>query len=223
MSLHEAPTQTPVHVVCDPGFSFGYAMATLFSTNVRTNADSVVMELLGAAQETPEAVMRALNKMAEQGKVAGAREVRAAGYNLKIGAIKKGIKVRRATKSELRASVIATGKPVPLIEYGARQTAKGVSVSVLKGRKVIAGAFIATMPSGHSGVFVREQGAKHKKVGQGKQASWHALPIKELFGPSVPDGMGNKAVQVALQRLFTEKFPTLLEHEHQWLSKRGRR
>ena len=209
--------------MCSGAFFFGVCMTALFTTNVRTNADSVIMDLLSAAQETPDAVVRALNKMADQGKVASAREVRSAGYNLKVGTIKKGIRVKRATKSELRATIIATGKPIPLIEYGARQVAKGVSVNVLKGRKVIAGAFIATMPSGHKGVFVREDGAKHKKVGQGKQASWHPLPIRELFGPSVLDGMGSKAVQAALQQLFKAKFPALLEHEHQWLSKRARR
>jgi hypothetical protein len=194
-----------------------------FTVNVNTNAGNVVMELLSAAQSMPEATVRALNKMADQTKVASAREVRAVGYNMKIGEIKKGIKVRKATKSELRASVIASGKPIPLIQYSARETAKGVSVSVLKGRKVIAGAFIATMPSGHKGVFVREPGAKHKKVGQGKSASWHALPIKELYGPSIPSGMANDAVQSALQRFISERFPALLEHEHEWLSRKTRR
>jgi len=198
-------------------------MSSGFSVNVRSNADNVVMELLSAAREMPDAMVRALNKMADQVKVASAREVRAAGYNIKVGEIKKGIRVRRATKSEMRAAVVATGKPVPLIQYSARQTAKGVSVSVLKGRKVIAGAFIATMPSGHRGVYVREPGAKHKKVGQGTKAAWHALPIRELYGPSIPSGMANAAVQAALQRFIADKFPTLLEHEHEWLRRRARR
>ena len=191
-----------------------------FSVNVRSNANNVVLDFLSAARDMPDATVRALNKMADQTKVASSREVRDAGYNLKIGAIKKGIKVRRASKSDLKATVIGSGRPVPLIQYGARPVAKGVSVSVLKGRKVIAGAFIATMPNGHKGVYVREAGAKHKKVAQGKSSSWHALPIRELFGPSVPDGLVGKAVQQALQSMISERFPLLLEREHAWLRRK---
>lgn len=194
-----------------------------FSVNVRTNADSVITDLLAAATETPDAMVRALNKMAEQVKVASSRELRAAGYGIKAADIKATMRVRRATRSSLSAAVVAKGAPIPLIKYGARKTSKGVSVKVLNGRKVIAGAFIATMPSGHTGVYVREPGAIHKKVGQGKSASWHALPIRELFGPSVPAALGNEVIQRSLQQFIAEKFPKLLEHEHQWLARKAKR
>jgi hypothetical protein len=191
-----------------------------FSVNVRSNADKAIFDLLSAASEVPEATVRALNKMADQVKVSASREIRAAGYGLKAADIKKALKVRRASKDNLTATVVASGRPLPLMQYGARQTSKGVSVNVSKGRKVIAEAFIATMPSGHKGVFVREPGARHKKVGQGKQASWHALPIRELFGPSVPGVLSNDAIQGAIQSLIMEKFPKLLDHEQKWASRR---
>lgn len=192
------------------------------SVNVRHNADLVAMEFMAAAQEMRDtAMVRALNKMADQVKVASAREVRAAGYGLKISTIKAGIRVKRASQGNLKAAVIASGRPIPLIQYSARETSKGVTVNVQKGRKLIAGAFIATMPSGHRGVFVREEGGKHKRVKKGGKVSWHQLPIRELFGPSVPDGLANKAVQDALQQLITEKFPDILEHEHSWLRRRA--
>jgi hypothetical protein len=190
-----------------------------FSINVKSNAQSVVLELLGAAREMPDAVVRALNKTVDQVKVAAAREVRKAGYGLKVGDVKKALRVIRATRGNLRASVVASGRPVPLMQYGARATSKGVSVNVLNGRKLIAGAYIARMPSGHVGVFVREQTTRHKKVRKDGRSSWHALPIRELFGPSVPDGMANKVVEQALLRLIEEKYPRILEHEHAWLSR----
>jgi len=178
------------------------------------------MEFMAAAQEMRDtAMVRALNKMADQVKVASAREVRKAGYNLKIGTIKDAIRVKRAGQGNLKATVVASGKPIPLVQYAARETARGVTVNVQKGRKVIAGAFIGTMPSGHRGVFVREQGGKHKRVNRGGKISWHQLPIRELYGPSVPDGLANKAVQDALQQLIAEKFPAILEREHAWLAR----
>lgn len=186
-----------------------------------TNANLIGLEFTQAARDMQQqAAARALNKMADQAKTAAAREVRSAGYNLKASVIKAQMRVKRATPGQLTASVVASGRPIPLIQYGARQTGRGVSVSVQKGRKVIAGAFIATMRSGHVGVYVRESGGKHVKVKKGGKASWHELPIRQLFGPSVPDALANKAVQDALQTLVAEKLPRLIEHEHAWLRKK---
>lgn len=192
-----------------------------FTVNVRSNASTMVQELLSAKWDMPQATARALNRMAEQALVKSARQVRDAGYNLKISEIKKALRVARANQGQLKSAVIATGKPIPLIAYGARQVANGVSVNVLNGRKVIAEAFIATMPSGHKGVFVRKPGAKHKKVGVGANASWHALPIRQLYGPSIPDGMANDKVREAIMALIEEKFPQLLDHELKWAQRRG--
>lgn len=193
----------------------------MITVNVRTNAADVAMEMLAGARDMQDKAMAsALNKMADQVKVAASREVRDAGYNLKAAVIKKGLKVGRASPGNLRSSVVASGRPIPLIQYGARQTAKGVTVSVLNGRKLIKGAFIATMPSGHTGVFVHGANGKHKKVTRGGKSSWHQLPIRELFGPAVPDGLSNKAVQEALRQLIVEKFPAILQHESAWLSRK---
>jgi hypothetical protein len=188
-------------------------VAMVISINVRGNMDRVIADLGRIQREVINvAAPRALNKMADQVKVGAAREMRSAGYNLKIGDIKKGLKVGRATGSSLVATVTASGRPIPLIGYSARQTAKGVSVNVLKGRKVINHAFIATMPNGHKGVFIRP-GKQHKRVSKNGKLIWSGLAIKELFGPSVPDGLANAAVQAMLQRLVEEKFPEILRQQ----------
>lgn len=189
------------------------------SVDVRGNMDAVIADLGRIKREVIEvATPRALNKMADQVKTGAAREVRAAGYNLKISDIKKGLSIVRATPGQLTAKVVASGRPIPLIGYGARKSSKGVSVSVLHGRKVISGAFIATMPSGHKGVFIRV-GKQHKKVSKGGHAVWSGLPIKELFGPSLPDGLANVAVQQTLQRLIEQKFPEILRQQIKRITK----
>lgn len=197
----------------------------LHQVGVRTNAGEVASQFAEAARTMRDrATMRALNEVADQAKVAAARQIRDVGYKLKISAIKKGIKVERATMANLRAAVIAQGRPIPLIEYSANELkGKGVSVSVLNGRKLIKGAFIATMPSGHRGVFVREENAKHKKMMTRGKPSWHALGIRELFGPAVPDGMANKEVAEAFARFVDQAFPAILDREFSFLAKLGRR
>lgn len=181
--------------------------------NVRGSMDRAIADQGRKKREVRTvAAPRALNKMADQVKVAAAREIRDAGYKLKVSDIKKGFKITRATASSLTSYVTASGKPIPLMAYGARPTAKGASVDVLNGRKVITHAFIATMPSGHKAVIVRV-GNQHKKVAKGSRTVWSGLPIKQLFGPSIPDGMANAAVQEALQRLVTQKFPEILRQQ----------
>jgi hypothetical protein len=131
--------------------------------------------------------------------------MRDAGYNLKVSDIKRSLTINRASSGNLNAKVIESGRPIPLIKYDARQVSSGVSIDVLNGRKDIANAFIATMPSGHKGVFIRV-GKTHEKVTKRARVTWNGLSIKELFGPSVPNGLANEAVQGALQELLEQKF-----------------
>lgn len=193
------------------------------TVNVSSNSKAVAMEFMAAAQDMRDtATMRALNKVADQAKVVGAREVRNAGYNLKISTIKSGIKVHRASKGNLKSRLVVRGRPIPLIEYSARQTSKGVTVSVQKGRKLIGGAFIATMPGGHRGVFVHDErkARRYVKKTKGGRSYTSQLPIRELYGPALPDAMANKVVQDAVLQMINDKFPSILEHEHAWLSRR---
>jgi hypothetical protein len=187
---------------------------------VTTNVRDVIKELDAATSEIKPAVVRALNKMVGQVKVRASREVRDAGYKLKVGDIKNAIRINRASTGRLRADAVASGRPISLYKYGARKTAGGVSVDVLNGRKVVAHAFIASAKGGGPQVFVREPGGKHKKIVKAGRAMWSGLPIKKLFGPSIPDALANKAVARAMVDLITERFPAILQHEHAWLNKR---
>jgi len=165
------------------------------------------------------AMSRAVNKTAMQTRTAAVREVRAAGYNLKASTVRKALALTRARPASPVATLKARGAPVPLIEYDARPTNAGVTVRVKNGRKPIRHAFIATMDSGHTGVFVRI-GTGHKRLWKRGRSRWSGLPIRELFGPSIPDAVGNAAVQAALTRLVGRKFPAILAHEMEWEAKK---
>jgi hypothetical protein len=165
-----------------------------------------------------KATVRAINKVAAQVKTAASREIRNAGYNMKAAAIKKQITITKATSGRSVAVVRCSGRPIPLIEFSATMNKSGVTVNVKNGRKSIQGAFIATMPTGHKGVFVRV-GDLHKRAVRNGKVSWSGLPIRELFGPGISDAFGNEIVQAALVRLVREKFPAILEHEIKFLRK----
>lgn len=174
---------------------------------------------VGAAMKD-KIVVRSLNDVAEQAKVRASREIRAAGYNLKSARIKKAIEIIRAKPGNLVAIVRASGRPMPLIEYDGKQDRKGrVTVKVKDGRKVVKDAFIATMSSGHRGIYVRK-GTAHKRVVKNGRVRYSGLPIQELYGPSIPAVFGNAVIQSAMETLVREKLPSVLQGNIRFFLKR---
>jgi hypothetical protein len=106
---------------------------------------------------------------------------------VKQGVVKDRIRVELANPDRLRARLYANAKRIPLIDFGAkgpepsRGRGRGVTVKTGGSRKTIPDAFIATMRSGHRGVFQRvgEGGRRGPRPGHSQ------LPIRELFGPSI--------------------------------------
>jgi hypothetical protein len=170
------------------------------------------------AEIREKATVRAINDTAAQAKIQASREIRDAGYGMKVGDIKKAISLRKANASLLKATVTAKGRPIPLIKFNARQVKAGVSISVKNGRKLIKGAFIITKQDGTQGVFVRH-GNEHRPITTraGKRV-WSAYQIHELYGPSIPIAFSNQKVQEALEKAVREKFPQNFKREVRYLS-----
>lgn len=123
-----------------------------------------------------QAIPRAFNRAATSARAVMARAI-AKDMGLKQAAIKEAIKIVEATPEKHEARLEASGKRIPLIDFGAkgpepsRGRGKGVRARTPQSR-TYPRAFIATMRSGHRGVFQRK----------GKTR----LPIVELHGPSLP-------------------------------------
>jgi Prophage minor tail protein Z (GPZ) len=160
--------------------------------NVSTNASQLLDQVALDSREMRTAVMRSLNRTADGVKTDASREIRKS-YNVTNKALSPAFSIWRATTVDLVAKVSASGRPLQLIGFAARQVKAGVSVSVKRGsRKVVKSAFIARMQSGHLGVF-RRAGRKR-------------LPIDELYTVSVPGMFGAHVVQDALKKLAGERF-----------------
>jgi hypothetical protein len=209
------------------------------SIEIKLNVDDVFKRFANlSSRDVRSALSRALNRTAVTARAQSAREIRAAGYGIQIGAIKKAISLHRAAPTKLQASVVATGRPIPLINYGARQTKLGTSVKVKGTRKLIKGAFIATMPTGHRGVFVRIDSKAHERLlaasgikayggkrggtGRAGAAYKHGLPIRELFGPSIPAAFRNDVVQRAVRASVGARLPIVLGQELNFRASKAR-
>ena len=175
------------------------------------------LEAMGRA--APLIMARSLNRAAVSGQVA---MVRAITDDTGIAAknVRREIVIDKATRSEPVATVAIAGKRIPLIALQARGPepsrgrGRGVSYKLLGGRNRIPSGFIATMASGHRGVFKRPGALGRKEVGPRQRGAWKGagrLPIVELRGPSLPHVFEKKlsVFQAAAQESFLKN----LAHE----------
>ena len=129
--------------------------------------------LRAVPRAVPRVFRRAINRTVDMAATDLKRRV-STQITAKKGEIAKGISKKKATYANLTGSLGAkTFRPGLLAFPGTRQTKHGVSyrISRTAGRKRIERGFIATMPSGHRGVFVRGGPSR--------------LPIGEAKGPSI--------------------------------------
>jgi Prophage minor tail protein Z (GPZ) len=152
------------------------------------------------------ATMRALNRALTSGHTELARLI-SKDMGLKVSVVKAALKSTPATPARLEVRLAASAKKLPLIKFGARQTRSGVSYNIGTGgggRKALAHAFIATMPTGHSGVFTR--------IGKfGRRGNPKLEKIGEKFGPSIGGVLAKYRNQgIAKMR---EAFESRLAHE----------
>lgn len=136
-------------------------------------------------QKFRRSVMIAVNTTGRQVRTYATRTV-AKASGLKVGVVRKGFALKGASLADLTAEVVASGYRFRLIDFNARQTGKGVSARAWGQRKTYPTTFIAQMKSGLRQVFVRKTGDR--------------LPIKQLWGPGVPDTLAKDAIHTVVER-----------------------
>lgn len=146
------------------------------------------------SQVMPAAV-RAINKTLGNVRTEASKNIRAE-RSLSAKVVRDALVIDKATRGNLSGALVASGRPIPLSAYGARKLKKGVSVLVSPagGRKIVthAGnkAFILDSIGGN--VFARETGSR--------------LPIKKLYGPSIPETFLKDVIAKAMQRSAEENW-----------------
>ncbi|SMG65602.1 prophage LambdaW5, minor tail protein Z_ [methanotrophic bacterial endosymbiont of Bathymodiolus sp.] len=157
---------------------------------------------LGASErQIKTAAVRALNKTARWMRTHIARQA-AQSLNVRVGTIRKELVLLRAKGSNPYAGV-AIGKASGVIkasELGSpRQNKQGTCV----GKRQFDRSFMATMPSGHRGVFRRK----------GKSR----LPIQEV--QLVTTGRIANVMEELADKQAMSRFETLFEHELKYAMK----
>lgn len=178
---------------------------------------------------------RAVNRLADQAKVAGLREVSRI-YGIGPRSFERYVTTKMAADGEFRASIRAKGSGLPLYLFDARQTARGVSVRVKGHRFVIPHAFIARMTSGRVGVFARGgyggkgvikpsgetfgrfvfgRGSRKMKGirRDGRGAKRSGLPINELYTFAPADALANAEISSAMSDRVLDQLDKVMRQE----------
>lgn len=177
-----------------------------------TSQWAAALKALGG-KNAMKAGVRAVNRTAKNAKTAMVRVV-ATDVGLQQKFVRERIDATSAkTSGPPSAYLYASTKRVPLINFKAKQSKRnGVTARLPTGTGRYPNAFIATMKSGHEGVFARNTTTRSRK---GLRRGSPALGIHELFGPSIAQSF-QKNGQVAEQRSI-EMLSTNMANEIKFL------
>ncbi len=149
-----------------------------------------------AGKNVKAALARAINHTGDKARTQVTRAlVRQTGA--KYSAIRAAIRTAPAGSRGVVYRIIAKGGFMSLKEFGARQTARGVSAAPWSKRRVFPHTFIVASLGGH--VFER--------TGRGR------TPIRKLWGPAIPRELVKDRSKEAFETTVRAELPRRLEHE----------
>ena len=154
---------------------------------------------------------RAMNAGLKGLEVEAKAEARKA-TTLKLSRINQAMRKQRARAGAAHVELGIRADPVPLIHFRARELKRGgVSFQVKKsgGRHVLKHAFIATMPSGHRGVFERDL----KKVVPRKAPKYSGLRIRQNVSTGVAQHLNKPPIKRRIQREALKRFTKELDRQ----------
>jgi hypothetical protein len=206
--------------------------------NVESNIDRIRLQFKEFAYEMEEkATVRALNRAGDQALTAIGREIRRV-YNMSAADARRQARVvNRAQRGRLYFTIRISSRRLKLIQFvrgsraptvTRRRAGAGVTVEVKRGsRRTIPHAFIAAMPSGHTGVFARIRGRERPdpefRFGEGSGRvgrKWGQpdIPIGELTTLSVPRMVLERTVNAAVRTVARDSFNRNFEQQVKFLT-----
>jgi hypothetical protein len=168
---------------------------------VTFDASQVLRNVANLPGAHRRAISRALNKTAANVRTAASTAIRAK-RSLSASTVRKALAIKQANPNRLVATLSVTGRPIPLKEYRANQTKRGVTVLVSPGKRKL------VEHAGNKAFFIQKIGG-HVFARQGKQR----LPVKKLYGPSLPATFLNEEVRRAWTAAAQDALPKRLTEE----------
>lgn len=149
----------------------------------------------------PAAAGIALKRVGNTVRNAGALKIRER-LAIKAAVAKGAIKVRRIGSDSFTLLIEASGKPIPLRDFGATQTKKGAKFRVSR-----AGARKLYKRKGRAGFILQRKGAHVFVRTEDDPPGPKKGRVKKVYGPSVPQYFVTKLVMEAMKQTAQERWP----------------
>lgn len=177
--------------------------------SVRSDVKKATKALTKAERKIiPAATSSALNKTATTVRRKILKEV-----SVSTGALQKDLKnnayIIKSNQRKLWATIVGRPNLIALAKTGRpKQTPRGAAAGRGPRRRVYKNTFVATMKSGHEGIFIRKRKTR--------------LPIRELFVASVSREM-SETLRKVISQLGEKRFLEIFPHELQYRLSRLRK
>lgn len=189
-----------------------------------------------------QAVSRALNRSASQGRTAANQQIRK-NYNISASKINNEFKIKNSSAKTLEASVTASGAPLSFNNFQAKQigestttmfdrkgrassrlnrksrtnAAKGVSAVIKKGQTINLPTAFIQIANGGITVFAR---GRYKGTSEGFEFGKQRLPIGKMTTTSIPLMFANDSVIDPVTVKTLDVLSDRITHEISWLLSR---
>lgn len=161
-------------------------------------------ELRALRRKIPKAFSSALNRTIQGVRTEAVKKVRET-YDIKAGDVRQTIRLTKSTPATTQADMVSRGSNIPLIKFKTKPSKppkkqpRVLKASVKRsGGRPIPGAFVTKVGS-HIGVL--------KRIGRAR------LPIRELYGPSVPAMLDEDGVSEYIQEQAKTRLEERFAHE----------
>lgn len=188
-----------------------------------TGIEDIKQRLGDFKNKAPTVLSRAINRAAENTRTNMGKETSGL-YYISSTDVKKTVRIIRASRGSLKAEVLSQGSGIALSKFrvspgtpvkyrknGSRSPkVYKASVKRSEGLKPLdkdPKAFIAVMKSGHTGVFERLSGK--------------SLPLKQLYGPSVPQMVKNESIMKKINSSASETLQKRIDTEVNNILRKG--
>ncbi len=141
----------------------------------------------------PKIINQAVNRTATQVQSSAVKAL-SKETGLKQKDVRSFMKLFRSNFRTLTATVQGFGRALNLARFRARQTKRGVVAFAWGVRRLYRGAF-----------FANENRTVFRRKGRSR------LPIRSMYGPSIPREMAREAVSTALRKVVKVRFPINFE------------
>ena len=196
------------------------AITTLSAKVSIKNTDRLLRKLEALAlQVLPQATATALNRVANTVKSRASKDI-SVRTGLKVSSVRRRVVItKRASKSDPRAVIEITGRPLNLVEFASgkrtpRSPRGGITARAWGRRRKYPGVFLARMPNGQVIAVKRSAPGKtrSKLIRKGRWAG-KSPHIESVWGPGIVKEAVHPVLVAARDRAFRERFPIELKSQ----------